>query len=164
MQIDEHPEWRQFLMQAALRRADALAQLRELADEPASGNAQDSGVKVSVLPVERSDAEPEDVTGTVNVAPTATIPIEIGETSSTEITTVTPEERLPVVRPGQVKSRIEVKKKTARRFRRAKPPVKPPEPANIFEAIFGITPTRQASTTTLPANQTATGRTDTSAR
>ena len=146
LQIDQHPEWRQFLILAALRRADELAHLRELADEPPRDSAQDPTVKFAVLPAERGDAEPEDVTGTINVAPTATIPIEIGETSSIELPVIAPEERLPVVKPGQVKSKIEIKKKIVRRFRRAKPPAKPePAPLNIFEAIFGISPTRQAS-------------------
>lgn len=159
LQIDQHPEWRQFLIQAALQRADELAHLRELADEPLRDNAQDPAVKFAVLPVERSDAEPEDVTGSINVAPTATIPIEIGETSSIELPVIAPEERLPVVKPGQVKSKIEIKKKIVRRFRRAKPPAKPePAPLNIFEVIFGVSPLRQASTAPLAANQPAAPR------
>lgn len=157
LQIDQHPEWRQFLILAALQRADELAHLRELADEPLRDSAQDRAVQFAVLPAERSDAEPEDVTGTINVAPT--IPIEIGETSSMELPVIAPEERLPVVKPGQVKSKIEIKKKIVRRFSRAKPPAKPePAPLNIFEAIFGVSPSRQASTATPPANQPATPR------
>jgi hypothetical protein len=168
MQIGEHPEWRHFLIQAALRRADELAHLRELADEPLAGSAPEPEVKIAVLPAERSDAEPEDVTGTINVAPAATIPVEIGETSSIELPIVTPEERPPVVlKPIQVRSKIDIKKKIVRRMRKPKPPVKPepaPAPANIFEAIFGISPTRQASATPTPANQPATGRAETSTR
>lgn len=159
LQIDQHPEWRQFLIQAALQRADELAHLRELADEPLHDNAPDPGVKFVVLPVERGDAEPEDVTGSINAGSTATIPIEIGETSSMELPAITPEELFPVVKPGQVKSKIEIKKKIVRRIRRTKPPVKPePAPLNIFEAIFGISPTRQASTAPLAANQPAAPR------
>jgi hypothetical protein len=159
LQIDQHPEWRQFLILAALQRADELAHLRELADEPARDSAQDPAVKFAVLPAERGDAEPEDITGTINVAPTATIPIEIGETSSIELPVIAPEERPPVVKPGQVKSKIEIKKKIVRRFRRAKPPAKPePAPLNIFEAIFGISPTRQASAATPLANLPAAPR------
>jgi hypothetical protein len=163
-QLDEHPEWRQFLMQAALRRAEELNHLRELVDEPVSDKSQDESVNVAVLPVERSDAEPEDVTGSVNAAPAAILPMEIGETSSMELPSSTHEEKPTVVKtPERVKSKIDVKKKTARRFRRAKPPAKPPEPANFFEAIFGIPTTRQASATTQPTNQPAI-RTDTQTR
>jgi hypothetical protein len=163
-QLDEHPEWRQFLMQAALRRAEELNHLRELVDEPVSDKSQDESVNVAVLPVERSDAEPEDVTGSVNAAPAAILPMEIGETSSMELPSSTHEEKPAVVKtPERVKSKVDVKKKTARRFRRAKPPAKPPEPANFFEAIFGIPTTRQASATTQPPNQPAI-RTDTQTR
>ena len=131
-------------------------------------------MQFAVLPAERGDAEPEDITGTINVAPTATIPIEIGETSSIELPVITPEERPPVVKPGQVKSKIEIKKKIVRRVRSARPPAKPkvakpkvarsqaarsksakpePAPANIIEAIFGATPSRQASSAAPQANQ-----------
>lgn len=158
-QLDEHPEWRQFLMQAALRRAEELVHLRDLRDEPLHDAAPAQTPveeKVAVLPVERGDAEPEDVTGSVNAAPAAILPMEIGEASSTELPGITHEETPPIVKtPARVKSKIEVKKKTARRFRRAKPPVQPPAPANIFEAIFGIPTTHQASTATQPANQPA---------
>ncbi len=169
-QLDEHPEWRQFLMQAALRRAEELAHLRDLRDEPLHDAAPAQTPveeQVAVLPVERGDAEPEDVTGSVNAAPAAILPMEIGEASSTELPAITHEEMPPIVKtPARVKSKIEVKKKTAaRRFRRTKPLAKPPAPApaNIFEAIFGIPTTRQASAATQPANQPA-PRTETQTR
>jgi hypothetical protein len=164
-QLEEHPEWRQFIIQAALRRADELAHLRDLPDEPVKEAAPAPiEEKVAVLPVERGDTEPEDVTGSVNAAPAAILPLEIGETSSMELPNITHEETPPVVKqPGRVKSKVEVKKKTARRFRRAKPPAKPPEPANFFEAIFGVPTTRQASTVTQPVNQPAI-RTETQTR
>jgi hypothetical protein len=155
-QLGEHPEWQQFLIQAALRRADELSRLRDLPDDPVR-DAAPAPVeeKVAVIPVERSDTEPEDMTGSVNAAPAAILPMEIGETSSTELPSITHDERPQAVKtPARAKSKVEIKKKTARRFR-AKPPVKPPEPANIFEVIFGIPTTRQASTTTQPANQPA---------
>lgn len=156
-QFYDHPEWRQFTMQAALRRAEELNHLRELADEP----IQDAlpaplEERVAVLPVERSDTEPEDVTGSVNAAPAAILPMDIGETSSTELASMAHEEKPSAIKqPERVKPKTDVKKKTARRYRRAKPPVKPPEPANIFEVIFGIPATRQASATMQPENQPA---------
>jgi hypothetical protein len=155
MQIDEHPEWRQFLIRAALRRADELSQLRNLPDEPVRNTEQDEA-KVAGLPVERSDAEPEDVTGTINEAPAATIPIDIGETSSTELAAIMPEDKPPVIKtPGRVKSKIENRRKTARRFRRAKvvKPAPPAPPLSLFEAIFGVATTQQASAAVPQANQ-----------
>jgi hypothetical protein len=178
-QFDEHPEWRQFLMQAALRRAEELNRLRELADEPpvekaadkATDKAQEQNVNVAVLPADRIDAEPEDLTGSISAAPV--LPVEIGETSSMELPNITHEEKPPAVKtpvaktqavktsavktPPRVKPKVDAKKKTARHARRPKPPAKPPEPANFFEAIFGASATRQASTTTTtqPANQPA---------
>ena len=101
-----HPEWRQFLMHSALKRADQIERLRDLPgmteilppvelaqDKPTKAPAER---KVAGLPVARDDAEPDDTTGSVNVAPSATIPIDIGTTSSFELP-VTPVEEMPPV-------------------------------------------------------------------
>ena len=98
----EHPEWRQFLIQAAVRRADELSRLRDLPDTPVRiesmpDEAQEAP-KVVNLPDDRIDADPDDETGSINVAPGLTIPLEIGEPSSTELPVVAPEENPPVVR------------------------------------------------------------------
>ncbi len=162
LQIDEHPEWRQFLIRAALQRADELSHLRDLANQSVR-NATRDDAKVAGLPVERSDAEPEDITGTINEAPAATIPIDIGETSSTELPTIKLEDKPPVVKtPGRVKSHHENRRKTAHRIRRAKP-VKPEPPPQLsfFEALFGVAPSRSASTAAPRQNQKTAGRTDT---
>lgn len=159
MNIDEHPEWRQLLVRAALQRANELARLGELPgtppQEPAHGET-----KTAVLPVERSDADPEDMTGTIIETPAATIPIDIGETSSTELPTIMPEERPPVVKtPGRVKSQISIQRKSAYRIKRAKP-VKPEPPPQLsfFEVLFGVTPAKQPRAPPAPANQKTAGR------
>lgn len=164
-QIDDHPEWRQSLIRAALQRADELNHLRDLPDDPVREAAPDE-TKVAGLPVERSDAEPEDITGTIHEAPSATIPIDIGASSSTELPAITPEDNPPVIKiPERVKSQTENRRKTARRIRRAKV-VKPapPAPLNIFEAIFGTASTQQASAAAPPASQQSTRRADASQR
>ena len=166
---NEHPEWRQFLIRAALRRADALDRLRDLPDtplrmeaitpvpsEPAATatpsqesvppsdappvKAQDAPLIVADLPTEHPSADPgpDDITGTINELPGATMPIDIGETSSTELPVVLPEERPPVIRtPERVKAR-ESRLKVLRRARHAKtqPKVQVFEAVNFFEALF----------------------------
>ena len=96
----EHPEWRQFLMLAAIQRADELNRLRELPDTPTHTDAAPAAPKVADLPAERSDTDPEvnDGTGSIAQPPAATIPIDIGETSSTELPGAAPEEQPPVIR------------------------------------------------------------------
>jgi hypothetical protein len=70
---NEHPEWRQFLILAAIRRADELNRLLALPDD-------------------------DDQTGSITQAPSAaTIPIDIGEASSTELPIGKPEEEKPPV-------------------------------------------------------------------
>ncbi len=108
-----HPEWRQFLIMAAMRRADELSRLRLLPgalsgspDMPATADSlagflrhtPNADVKIAGLPVERSEVGPDDETGSINVAPSATIPIDIGETSSFELPVAPAEEKPPVVR------------------------------------------------------------------
>ena len=108
-----HPEWRQFLIMAAMRRADELSRLRLLPgalsgspDMPATADslagflrrAPNADAKIAGLPVERSEVGPDDETGSINVAPSATMPIDIGETSSFELPVAPAEEKPPVVR------------------------------------------------------------------
>jgi hypothetical protein len=108
----DHPDRRQLLIKAALRRAGELTQLRQLPDtslpseitepdkssvdinEPEKPSAENVGTALESagVPPNRSDAESEDVTGTAAQSPEAVIPVGIGEASSTELPVVrTPE-------------------------------------------------------------------------
>jgi len=140
----EHPEWRQFLMLAAIRRADELNRLRELPDTPTRTDAAPAAPKVAGLPTGRSDTDPvaDDQTGSIVQPPAATIPIDIGETSATELPVAAPEEQPQVIR---VKSRNESRVKGAHHARRSKTPGKsePPVTFNLFEPLFGEQKTRQ---------------------
>jgi hypothetical protein len=149
---DEHPEWRQFLMLAAIRRADELNRLRELPDSPTPTDAAPAVPKVAGLPTERSDTDPEadDQTGSIVQPPAATIPIDIGETSSTELPVATPEEQPPVIMtPQQLKSRNESRVKGVHHARRVRTPANSETPAtvNLFGPFPGEQKTRQRPTT-----------------
>lgn len=205
---DEHPEWRQLLIRAALRRADELTRLRELPDTPVriapvepetetrtepvtpapsepvstdgaklenpqAANAEpeipqpesaqpaaappdateDAPKLFAGLPADRGSADPapDDVTGSIDESPGATIPIDIGETSSTELPVVLPEEKPPVIRtPERAKPAHESRRKRARRVHHVKVQPQPPAPLNFFEILFGIAKTQQPQAPATP--------------
>jgi hypothetical protein len=103
MARDQHPEWPQLLMLAAVRRADELRRLRELPDTPVRSAPPELPLpaekppEVAAVPDNRTDTDPEDVTGTVVQTPGASLPLDIGETSSTELPVIPQEERPPVI-------------------------------------------------------------------
>ena len=105
----EHPEWRQFLILSAIRRADELSRLRELPDTPARTEPVLPEPKIASVPIERSDTDPDvdDEIGSILQPPPATIPIDIGESSSIELPLADPEEQPPVIRTPQLRSRNE---------------------------------------------------------
>ena len=157
IQLREHPEWRQFLILAATRRADELTRLRDLPDTPARSDR-----KLAGLPVDRSDADPDDTTGTINEMPGVTIPIEIGEPSSTELPVTAPGDGPPVTRtPERLKIPRESRKKSVHRSRRAKSLAKtdPAPQSNTFEALFASPQTKPKSGGSAQASQPATART-----
>ena len=117
-----HPEWRQFLMLAATRRADELNRLRDLPDKLVR-----HGPDVAGLPADRSAAEPDDETGSINGPAGPNLPVDIGERSSTELPVGTQEEKPPVIR-------------TPRRVRRHNESLRP-----------GLPGVRQTLTATLPS-------------
>jgi hypothetical protein len=145
----DHPEWRQFLMLAAIRRADELSRLRELPDTPLhvevapAAPAPPPVPKVARLPAGRDNAGPDagDTTGSIVNQPAATIPIDIGETSAFELPVAPPEaEKPPVIRaPQRVKSGNESRLKGTPRAHRSKAQAKADAPASfdIFQTLFG---------------------------
>jgi hypothetical protein len=157
MRTNEHPEWRQFLMQAAVRRADELGRLRELPDTPVRSDSAPEAAKVAGkiagLPTSRSDSDPDDETGTINEMPSVTLPLEIGATSSTELPVTTPEQKSPQIKTPERKTPSESRRKTPHRPRQAKVPAKtdPAAPFNLFEAIFGGQRTQQPAAQTSPS-------------
>ena len=159
----DHPEWRQLIIQAALRRADELGQLHQLPgktlpieiterDQAKTGNTPTA---VAGVPLSRDDAEPVDVTGTIPQFPDAAIPVDIGETSSFELPVIPQEEQPPVIRtPQRIRPQHESlnvepepkpasppperRKRMVHHTHRARVAAKPPQPLqfNLFEALF----------------------------
>jgi hypothetical protein len=139
MSLVEHPEWRQFLILAATRRADELARLSELPGMPARSNTADLE-KFAGLPLARADADPDDETGSIADVPV--MPMEIGETSSTELPVSAREEQPPVIKtPERARAPRDNRSQIRRHVRHAKLKGKPEAaPLNLLEAIFGKPP------------------------
>ena len=128
---ERHPEVRQFLILAALKRADELDRLRQLPDATRSDDVQ-GAFKVADLPGARSDAE-SDETGSVNELPAANIPIEVGEPSSTELPVTTQEESRPAVKPPEP---AKARHRAVHRPRRTRTTSAPPQ-FGLFDIFFG---------------------------
>ncbi len=141
---DARPDLRQMLIVAATRRAEEIGRVNALSGAPRGWLPPMT--RFAGLPADRSDADPEDTTGTVQ-APGATMPMEIGETSSTELP-VKPEEG-PAKTPARAKPAQESKRPAPRR----RAPAKPAE--NTSFDIFGITRPRGLNDST--TNQPSTG-------
>jgi hypothetical protein len=146
---DRHPEVRQFLILATLKRADELNRLRELRDTPArSDNAQS---KVAGLSNDRSDTDPEE-TSSMNETLSVTIPVKIGERSSFELPVTSQEESTPAVRkPEPAKPEPEIRRCGVHRARHkvtANAPL--PNQLTLFESFGGY---QQSAYGTEQANQ-----------
>jgi hypothetical protein len=165
----EHPEWAQFIAQAAYRRAEEIGRLLDLpstptvmnveppAEAPPPAQAQDA---LASLPAADAPAasppqqDVNDVTGSIDEMPGGAIPVEIGETSSTELPLRDRETLPPVQPPASLKppheSRRTAPAKRTARVRTKPQPSKPPAPASddIFTRLFGTPGGTPAATTT----------------
>jgi hypothetical protein len=133
---ERQAEVRQFLIHAALKRADELNRLRELPDTPArSDNVQST---VASLPGDRSEADPEEP-ASINEAPVISIPVEIGEPSSAELPVAAPGESAPAAKKTEPAAKSQRESRRVHRIRRVRAPANPtpPRPFNFFEALFG---------------------------
>ncbi len=118
IEANEHPEWKQFLVQAAFRRADELERLRDLPASPmiieaviepavikaenvevtvAPEKADEPAAQVAALAPERDPDVMEDITASIDEKPTGMMPVEIGASSAAELP-LTEQETLPQVR------------------------------------------------------------------
>jgi hypothetical protein len=131
---DRQLEARQFLIHAALKRADELSRLRDLPDTPARPAAEE--LKVAGLASDLSESDPDEPVST-NETPVVNIPVEAGESSPSELPVVAPEKNVPATKtPERAKP---AQHETHRRVHRRRPTtnVPQPRPFNLFEALFG---------------------------
>lgn len=140
----QHPEWKQFLVQAAYRRADELERLRELPSAPtvrlAPPDAEPAPtipVQIADLPPAQIDVAPEDVTGSIDETVAGELTIDIGEASAIELPVEKLELPMPVQRPETLK-RNESQRKviTNKRTAKRKPAPVKPEP-DFLTKLFG---------------------------
>lgn len=134
----EHPEWKQFLIQAAYRRADELDRLRDLPGYlPIPVTPEPSEPPVLAVeppaPVEQQASLPEqsaegdaDVTNSLPEPPHGGIlQVEIGETSSTELPLKVQDIMPPVSKPETLQRpdlRVKVQQRRTRIVKRPKKP------------------------------------------
>jgi len=157
--VGHHPEMRQFLIMAALKRADELNRLRELPDtptrtapaepaaaEPAATEPVAEEPKVAGLPADRTDSDPEPDEPAATETPNVSIPVEIGEVSAPELPTAPKETGSTGEKPEQAKETAkehakpqqrDTRRRVAHRPRRARAASAPQRPFNLFEALFG---------------------------
>jgi hypothetical protein len=119
--VGYHPETRQFLIRAAIKRADELNRLRELPDtptrtapaEPAATESAETAPalaepvadepKVAGLPADRTESDPESEEPAATETPNVSIPVETGEVSAPELPTAPKETGSAGERPEQAK-------------------------------------------------------------
>jgi hypothetical protein len=148
-----HPETRQFLIMAALKRADELSRLRDLPDtptraaaiEPAPAAPAAEEPKVAGRPADRTESDPEPDIPAATETPNVSIPVETGEVSAPEVPVAPKEmgsagenpEQAKQPAKEQAKQQHETRRRVAHRPRRAKAARAPQRPLNLFEALFG---------------------------
>ena len=118
IEANEHPEWKQFLVQAAFRRADELERLHDLPASPMTieaviepavikaenvevavdpEQADPPAAQVAAIAPERDPDVIEDITASIDEKPTGMLPVEIGASSAAELP-LTEQETIPQVR------------------------------------------------------------------
>src|SRR5262245_16327976 len=131
---DRQAETRQFLIQAALKRADQLSRLRDL---PATrAHSEEPKTELAGLPAERSDADPEE-SSSINEPPANTIPIGV---PSIEVPIPSPQDTPLTLKPPEQSKAQQETRRRAQRPRRTSVSGTQPRPLNFFEILFGQQP------------------------
>jgi hypothetical protein len=149
IEADQHPEWKQFLVQAAYRRADELGRLRELPTAPTivPVAVPTVPVKVAELPPPQAVITPGDVTGAIDDTAPGSMSVDIGEASATELPVQQLDLPMPIERPETLKRNQSQLKTPARHTAKRKPAPVKPEP-DFLTRIFGGDSTAPATNPT----------------
>lgn len=143
----QHPEWKQFLVQAAYRRADELERLRALPSAPTVVTTPAPAVPVQIaqLPPPQADVAAEDAGGSADDIAAGAMAIDIGEASATELPIGQIELPMPVQRPETLKQNQSQRRVPARVAPRSKPAPAKPEP-DFLTRLFGGDSANHATT------------------
>src|SRR5690242_9112588 len=118
LDVGYHPETRQFLIRAALKRADELNRLRDLPDTPTKTAPAPAAIeptpaapateepKVATLPADPVDSDPEPEEPAATETPDVRITIERGEVSAPELPATPQETKSMEGKPEQVKEQV----------------------------------------------------------
>lgn len=155
---ERHPEVRQFMILAALKRADELNRLRDLPDtptrtEPSATVSPAEQPKVAGLPADRLDSDPDEPAAATET-PSVSIQVEIGELP------VAPKETTSATeKPEQAKPQREIQRR-AHRPRRARTAsgATSQRPFNLFEVLFAQSAQGQYQQPTYGTQQPAQGQ------
>jgi hypothetical protein len=137
----DHPEWRQFRMLTAIRRADEIGRLHDLPDRPTRTETAPSPGMVAELPDKSRKSDTHDSAGAMPADLGAVLPLDVGETSSFELPISQTPAQPPIIRlqrqpPRESETTTpEIGRLRARYVRHLKPPFKRPgqvDPANWF--------------------------------
>ena len=128
LERDRHAELRQFLIHAALKRADELNRLRDLPDTP----ARSRDPQVAGLPSERSDT---DETAAANENSSGGMSVELGERSSAELPVTLQDDNTPASKKAPQR---ENRRRSVHRIHRPKAAsVAPQQQPTFFDFFFG---------------------------
>ena len=135
----QHPEWKQFLVQTAYRRADEVGRLRELPNVPTLVPVPDpiKPVQVAELPPARIVIAPEDVTGSIDDSGPGVMPVDIGEASATELPVQQFDVPMPIERPETLRRNQSQRTTPARHLAKRVKPAPPKTEPDFLTKLFG---------------------------
>jgi hypothetical protein len=132
---DHRPEVRQFMIHAALKRANELNRLRELPDTPT--RSEDTQPQLAGIPTDRIDTDLQEA-GSINETPAINVPTEVSEPLPIELPAPPPHDLAPAVKkPEQAKPQRDARRRAYRPRNGKSTATAQPHQFNLFEIFFG---------------------------